>query len=60
MAIKKEDVIEVAKFSKEQLLKSKIFTDKKDVLNAIIKDNDVITLEEAKTRLDKFMNREVK
>lgn len=60
---KKEEIItEVAqeKFGKEQLLKSVIFEDNKDILNVILEDDSEYTLEEVKERIKEFKKEEVK
>lgn len=57
MATKKEkpDV-----FTKEALLSSGYFDNRKDALAVVIKDDEELTIEEAQARLDKFLKRKVK
>lgn len=59
MATKKETAAESTKFPKEQLLKAAIFSDRKDALGVVIQDGEEITIEEAQTRLEKFMKGKV-
>lgn len=56
MAAKKEET----KFSKEVLLNSKRFANRKDALNVILADGDEYTIDEVETRLDEFMKGMVK
>ena len=53
--IKKEDV----KFTKEQILKSKKFKNRVDLIRVILQDNECYTLEEVQKEIDKFMKRRV-
>ena len=50
---KKEDV----KFTKEQILKSKKFKNRVDLIRVILQDNESYTLEEVQKEIDKFMKR---
>lgn len=52
---KKEDV----KFTKEQILKSKKFKNRVDLIKVILQDNKSYTLEEVQKEIDKFMKRRV-
>ena len=52
---KKEDV----KFTKEQILKSKKFKNRVDLIRVILQDNESYTLEEVQKEIDKFMKRRV-
>ncbi len=52
---KKEDV----KFTKEQILKSKKFKNRVDLIRVILQDNKSYTLEEVQKEIDKFMKRRV-
>ncbi len=52
---KKEDV----KFTKEQILKSKKFKNRVDLIRVILQDNECYTLEEVQKEIDKFMKRRV-
>lgn len=58
-SIKKEKP-EQDTFSKEALLASGYFDNRKDALAVVIGDGEVITIEEAQARLKKFMERKVK
>lgn len=53
--IKKEDV----KFTKEQILKSKKFKNRVDLIRVILQDDKSYTLEEVQKEIDKFMKRRV-
>ena len=50
----KEKILEVNKFTKEQLISSKLFRNNKDILNALIKDNEELSIDEAKERIENF------
>lgn len=52
---KKEDV----KFTKEQILKSKKFKNRVDLIRVILQDDKSYTLEEVQKEIDKFMKRRV-
>lgn len=56
MAKKKIEEIEV-KFKKEQLLESKQFTDKVDVLNVILEDDQKYSLFEVNEMIKQFYER---
>lgn len=47
-------------FTKDMLLASGYFDNRKDALAVVIEDGEEITIEEAQTRLAKFMKRKVK
>lgn len=53
--IKKEDV----KFTKDQIVKSKKFKNRVDLIRVILQDNESYTLEEVQKEIDKFMKRRV-
>ena len=59
MAVKKETSVEPVKFSKEKLLGSVMFLNRKDALGVVIQNGEEVTLEEAQKRLDKFMKGKV-
>lgn len=54
--IKKEEkkVVIENKFTKEQLISSKLFKNNKDILNVLIQDNEEISIDEAQKRIEKF------
>lgn len=54
MAVKKDIA-----FTKEQLLSANVFRDNRDALNAIIGEDETLTIDEAKDRLNEFMKRKV-
>lgn len=47
-------------FTKDALLASGYFDNRKDALAVVIKDGEEITIEEAQARLDRFLRRKVK
>ncbi len=51
---------EVQKYSKKQLLQSKKYLDRKDVLGVVVKDGENVTLEELDKRISTFMKGKVK
>ena len=53
--IKKEDV----KFTKDQIIKSKKFKNRVDLIRVILQDDKSYTLEEVQKEIDKFMKRRV-
>lgn len=48
------------KFSKNQLLKSKRFTDRRDILNALLTDDKEYTITETEEIIKSYMEGEVK
>lgn len=48
------------KFTKEVLVKSKKFKDKRDLVSAILEDGVEYTVEEAEKEIEKFMKGKVK
>ncbi|HBY2676348.1 hypothetical protein M3F86_005590 [Clostridioides difficile] len=44
------------KFTKEQIVNSKKYVNRKDLLNAILKENDLYSFSEVEDRINKFMN----
>lgn len=55
----KEKIVVSNKFTKEQLISSKLFKSNRDVLNALIKDNEELSIDEAKERIENFEKGEV-
>ncbi len=56
--MKKTDVREakeMATYTKAQVINSKAYKEKKDILNVLIKDNEKVILEEVNKRVDEFM-----
>ncbi|AZK48793.1 hypothetical protein [Paenibacillus lentus] len=66
MASKKKEVKEVveapekAKFTKSQLISSKRYTHRKDLLNMLLKDDTVYDFDEVEGLIDDFMKGKVK
>lgn len=56
---KNQEIIEV-KYSKEQILKSKKYANRKDILAVILEENKIYSHEEIEKEIDKFMKKEVK
>lgn len=53
--IKKEKKVVIEnKFTKEQLISSKLFKNNKDILNVLIQDNEEISIDEVQKRIEKF------
>ncbi len=50
----------VATFTKDQLLASKRYANRQDILNALLKDSEKYTIEQVDALIEKFMKREVK
>ena len=51
--------VEIQKYSKEQILLSQAYANRKDILNVILKDGDY-TIEAVDKLLENFMKKEVK
>ena len=49
----------VDKFTKEQLLKAAVFSNRKDALNVVLEDEKLYSVEEAQDKLEKFMKGKV-
>ena len=49
-----------AVFSKEQLINSNLFAQYRDLLTVVIQDNERISKQEAKKRIETFLKRRVK
>ena len=60
MATKKTEIKQEALFTKEQILASNKYVDKKDVCNTVIPDNFHGTLNDVDVLIDKFMKGKVK
>ena len=58
MATKQKEKQE-AMFSKEQILASNKYADRRDALDAILEDNGVYTIEQVDSLLEKFMKGKV-
>ncbi|MDN9637937.1 hypothetical protein KLL63_18530 [Clostridioides difficile] len=43
------------KFTKEQIVNSKKYINRKDLLNAILKENELYSFSEVEDRINKFM-----
>ncbi len=57
-----EKVQEIAKlgYFKEQILKSKKYANRKDILAVVLEDNKIYSHEEIEKEIEKFMKKEVK
>lgn len=49
-----------ATYSKEQLMKAKRYTERRDLANALLEENRQYTIEEVDTAIEKFMKGTVK
>lgn len=59
MAVKKQKVKQENGFTKEQILASGKYSDKRDVLGALLCDNKVYTDEQISSEINKFMKGKV-
>lgn len=61
MAIKKENASDASAqtYTKQQFLSAQRFSDKKDILNAVLVDDQLYTMEQVETLLADFMKKEV-
>lgn len=48
------------KFTKEQILKCKRLYNHRDILNVVLKDGEVYTIDEAEKKIKKFKERKVR
>lgn len=48
------------KFTKEQILKCKRLYDHRDILNVVLKDGEVYTIDEAEEKIEEFKERKVR
>lgn len=60
MANKKVEMKQEKVFTKAQILASKVYKNRRDVLGVILADDKSYTLEEVQNLLDKFMKGKVK
>lgn len=58
--IKDSDVIEEITFTKEKIIKFKRYSNRIDLLNALLDDNKAYTTDEVDALIDKFMKGKVK
>ena len=59
MAVKKQKIKQENGFTKEQILASKKYVDKRDILGAVLCDNGVYTDEQISSLIVKFMKGKV-
>lgn len=57
---KKDEKKEEATFTKAQLLKSKKYSERVDLLNVLLQDDKAYTSNEVEKLIETFMNKEVK
>lgn len=50
---------EGVKFSKEALMKSMLFEERKDAVDVVIKENEYFTIEEVELKINEFMKGKV-
>ncbi len=58
--IKSVNITEKSLFTKEQLLHSERFRGKRDVLNAVLRDNEKYSVEKTEQEIEKFLKGRVK
>lgn len=56
----KKEVVETPKHKKEVLLSAKVFANRRDILNALINENEELSIEEAQIRINNYMKGKVK
>lgn len=59
MASKKNETKQETKFSKEQILTSKKYADRRDVLGAVLAENKTYTFNQVDSLLERFMKGKV-
>lgn len=60
MSEKTKDIKIVKRFSKEQILESKKFRTRRDLLNVVLEEGKKYTLEEVEIKIEEFMKKVVK
>lgn len=58
MAKSKVEISEL-KFNKQQFLESKSFANERDLVQALVNDDEIITIDELKTRIEEYMKGKV-
>ena len=59
-AVSKAETAPKAAFSKSQLISSKRFSDRRDILNALLSDNEKYTVEAVEKKIINYMKGQVK
>ena len=59
IAVEKTETITESVYSKEQIIKSKKYADRRDILNVLLADGKEYTLDDVNTLLDAFMKGKV-
>lgn len=59
MKVKKDEKVIEVKFTKEQLLESKRYRDRKDIINVLLKDNQSYNFKEVDDLVEKYMKGKV-
>ncbi len=57
MANKEKQQVENPKYNKQQILTAQKYADRKDLINAILKDGELYTFEKVDELIKKFMER---
>lgn len=57
---KEEKAEQATTYSKKTLLNAKIFANRKDALNVLVGDDELLSIDEVQERLNNFMKEEVK
>lgn len=55
----KEEKVNILKYTKDSILKSSRYSERKDILNILLKENEEYTLEDVETKLNEFMKGEI-
>jgi len=57
--LEKIDTLKISKFTKEQLVNAKKYSNRKDLLNALLQDNKLYSFDETDELINKFENKKV-
>jgi len=57
--LEKIDTLKISKFTKEQLVNAKKYSNRKDLLNALLQDNKLYSFDETEELINKFENKKV-
>lgn len=55
----KKDTLNISKFTKEQLVNAKKYSNRKDLLNALLQDNKLYSFDETDELINKFESKKV-
>lgn len=57
--LEKIDTLKISKFTKEQLVNAKKYSNRKDLLNALLQENKLYSFDETDELINKFENKKV-